>query len=625
MNKFLVFLLLGLLPAVLQAQKASSQLGQYQSPDRPGYKNYKYLGQYIQMADSVGLAADVFVPKGLEKGKQVPTIVYFVRYGRSLALKFPFKLFKKNPFLSPHVPEQEIRYFIEHGYACMIVDARGTGASFGSRYMEFSPQEVDDMRQVLDWICLQPWSSGEVGTTGISYTGTTAELVLATKHPSLKAAVVRGNIFDLYEDMVFPGGIRQAPFIKEWKRTTNALDESNYKVFGGVAKLAVKSVNPVPKHKKELKKALREHEANYDIFAGLFRVEARDDIDSVNGLSADDFSVHNSIAAIEASGVPIYRISGWYDGANIASLFKGYLNSSNTKRILVGPWDHGPAQFISPFQPQRLKVEFDVYSEILRFFDHYIKGIENGIDKENPVHYYQMGAEEYRSASAWPLPNSRNERWSLSPEGQLSPEPQACEPQSLSYTCNYQIGTGGGSRWNSLTGLFRYEDTIAYPERSACNANMRCFDSQPLKEALEITGHALVNLRVSSPDSADLMLFVYLEDIAPDGRVQYITEGQLRLAHRPTQEPLYKYPGVAYSFLRKDMKPLRANELLDVPINFLPISYRLGAGHRLRLSVGAADKDHFELPKQAAQRIDFHFGEAETMYLNLPTLQQEGK
>ena len=204
--------------------------GIYQGYTTRQYNGYKYSSQYIATRDSVLLAVDVFLPKQLEKGKKVPTILYLTRYVRSIRAKFPFSLFK-DPILAV-VPEDEVKFFNAFGYAVVIVDVRGSGASLGERNMEFSPEEIADGKDIVDWIIAQPWSDGKLGTTGISYVGTTAEMLLVNKHPAVKACIPRSNIFDLYNYIMFPGGVRMGPFIDAWGKTTQSLDQNNFLIFG---------------------------------------------------------------------------------------------------------------------------------------------------------------------------------------------------------------------------------------------------------------------------------------------------------------------------------------------------------------------------------------------------------
>ena len=147
-------------------QKKISELGEYAGYTTADYKGFDYHSEYLKMRDGIKLAADICLPKKLEKDKKIPTILYLTRYVRSFETKFPFSLLSKTLF--GQITKKEIEFFTSYGYAVVIIDVRGTGASFGTRYMEFSPEEVEDGREIVDWIITQNWSNQKVGSTGIS-------------------------------------------------------------------------------------------------------------------------------------------------------------------------------------------------------------------------------------------------------------------------------------------------------------------------------------------------------------------------------------------------------------------------------------------------------------------------
>jgi uncharacterized protein len=309
----------------------------------------------------------------------------------------------------------------------------------------------------------------------------------------------------------------------------------------------------------------------------------------------DDFSAHSRIQNIRESNVPIYRISGWYDGGNVNSCIKGYRATPNTKKMLIGAWDHGPSEEVSPFGKNR-KAKFDIYAEMLRFFDFYIKGVQNGIDTEPPIYYYQMGKEEFLPLQAWEPSKIPTQTLYLGAQNQLSATANPNPTGVTAYQCDYTVGTGGGSRWNSLTPLFRYEKWIDYPNRAGVNKKMLVFDNAPATENMQITGHPVVDLYLSA-DATDATVFVYLEDIAPNGKVTYITEGMLKASHRKisTETPPYPVAAEYRSFKKSDMQPLVPNEVSRLCFDMLPISYLLQKGHRLRVSIASSDDDHFEV------------------------------
>lgn len=609
-------------------KEGNKTLGDSHYNPQPKYKAaFEYYSQYVPMSDGVKLAVDVFLPKNLEEGKKVPTVVYFVRYVRTFQLKAFWRGLKDPAFGS--VAEDEVKFLNSHGYAVAIVDLRGTGASYGHRDMEFSPQEVKDMGEMLDWIVSEPWSDGKTATTGISYTGTTAELALITKHSSLKACIPRSNIWDLYADIVFPGGIRQSPFIKVWKLTTNSLDNNEMHNFGGKVKTFVKQPHPVDNDKKgvQLQEAMAQHKKNYDIFNGLYRVEARDAPDTAGtGLEADDCSIHTRRLDIEEGNVPIFRISGWFDGALANSVFKGFWNTSNTKRVMVGPWDHGPGQYFSNATGTKQK-EINIKLEILRFLDHYVKGIDTGLNNEPPVNYFSMGSQSWEASNTWPPKEVRSTEMFFSPEFLKNEKPT--KEEVVTYNCDYGTTTGygekgGGTRWNSLTVLYKYEDTY-YGPRGGQDALMEVFDGPVLENDIEVTGHPEVHLNLST-STGQGHVFVYLEEVLPDGTSRYITEGMLDINHvNLCEQADYSCCFPQHSFKQVDMVKLEPKEFKKTVVNMIPTSYVIKAGNRIRIAIGVADKDHFELPEESIrpEKLNIITGGKNGSFVRLPIVYKD--
>lgn len=607
---FFSLLFLILLPFQLYAQSDTiSQLGVYGGYYAKTYKGMDYSSVYVPMKDSVRLAVDVLLPKNKPDGSQVPTLVYFVRYVRSIEPKGFFKLFVGKRVFQ-HVPKAELEYFTKHGYACVIVDLRGSGASFGHRTMEFSPAEVADMSTIFDWIVAQSWSDGQTATTGISYTGTTAELALSSHHPSLKACIPRSNIFDLYEDMNFPGGIRQTPFVEVWKTSTQALDQGNFSIFGKTAKMAAKGINPVDGDKKRrlLQAALQEHEDNFDVFKGILRVTYRDEVDVEAGAAMDDFSIHHRLEAIRASQVPIYRISGWYDGALANSVLKGWMNTPNQSRVLIGPWDHGPATYVDPYGASQ-EVGFSVYTEMLRFLDFHLKGMANGMDTQAPIHYYQLGSQTWKSATTWEEATGTLRDFYLSDSFRLQPMPMDSFADVV-YPIDYAVATPNTARWNSLTTLYKNGPTH-YSDRSALQDRLLVYEAAPTQEDLTITGHPVVSLFCQA-DADDLQVFVYLEAVSPAGQVHYLTEGLFRALHRRTSTAPrpYRWIGPYHTYNAADAQPLEQGQTALLHFMMLPTSVVVPKGYRIRVSLAGADAEHFHALKNAPTqfRLDNSLG-----------------
>ncbi len=139
------------------------------------------ISRYVPMRDGCRLALDVWLPEGAPG--PLPTILILTPYYRRFALE-PGAEGRTEP--SPNTAKYR-NFFVPRGYVLVVVDTRGTGASFGTRDSFRSPTERDDFREVADWIIAQPWSNGIIGSTGISYLGAAALFLASTGHPAVKA------------------------------------------------------------------------------------------------------------------------------------------------------------------------------------------------------------------------------------------------------------------------------------------------------------------------------------------------------------------------------------------------------------------------------------------------------
>ena len=595
-----------------------SSLGKYEGYSTADYNGYDYNSYYLPMRDSILIAVDVFLPKKLEKDKKIPSILYLNRYVRSLKAKFPFNLLK-HPILTV-VSEEEIKYFTSHGYACIIVDTRGSGASQGIRAMEFSPEEVKDGAEVADWIVKQAWCNGNIGTTGISYLGTTAEMMLINHHPNIKACVPRSNIFDLYNHVMFPGGVSQGCFVDVWGYTTRSLDANDFEPFGKQAKRLVAGINPVDGDKKNvlLNQAIVCHKQNFNPYKGIKEVTFRDEVHPDMKASADDFSIHNYRDKIESSGVPIFRIGGWYDGVLQKSCIEGYMNTSNTKRVMIGPWDHGPHYNVSPYAISK-EIDFNVRAEILRFFDFYLKGIENGINKEPLFNYFSIAEEQWKSATTWPLPNTEKVKFYLSGNKTLVNKQSEIVDSNMNYNIDYYATSGNTSRYNSVTTIYMNGPTD-YVDRKQVSERLLHFTSDPLNASANLAGHPIIDLQFSC-NANDASVFVYLEDVAPDGSVTYVTEGSFRPMHRKISKTDYQYPGPYHSFKKADALPYIANETVQLSFDLAPIAYQFKQGHAIRIAIAGADIEHFDFPDDIPTQFNIPIHHVDASFIELPIVK----
>lgn len=552
----------------------------------------------------------------------MPCILRTTRYFRGVALRKPFQRLPI-AWLLDHAADTRAR-FLDAGYAWVDVCARGSGASFGTRPSPWSADEIADGREIVAWIVAQPWSDGMVGATGVSYDGTASDFLAVAGHPAVRAICPRYSLFDTYTDVAFPGGIHLRWFTAAWASFNRALDAGRLdRAFAKMARVQVRAMrdarppldlplsvadNPWAEVVYErvvrllaagvqrvddddggalLAAAIAEHAANYDVHAGAERVAFRDDLDEgspVPGTTIDTFSPHAHLDALRRSGVAALSWSGWADAAYQHGAMKRFRNVPGGG-LIVGPWDHGGTQNVSPYAPTG-RTGFDAEGEMLRFFDEHLRGRGGGAP---PVRYFVCGEERWRTGSTWPPP-SRPHRLHLARERSLRPD--APSEGTDRYRVDPTVGTGHRSRWDSLLGILA---PVGHGDRATRGRRMLVYRSEPLRGPLTIAGHPLLSLEMGV-DADDTFVFAYLEDEDPKGYVRYVTEGQLRAVCRARGERAYVTEGPPRSFRRADARPLERGRRALVELALLPIAWRFAAGHRIRLALAGADADHFVAP-----------------------------
>jgi uncharacterized protein len=545
--------------------------------------------RYLTMRDGVRIAIEVLLPAKLKPGERIPTILRQTRYWRANGWNAEWFL----RLLYGHSPNV-VELFIDNGYAWVSVDVRGTGASFGHWPSAFSPNEIRDGAEVVDWIVKQPWSNGEVGTLGVSYEGSTAELALANRHPAIKAAAARFALFDAYKDIAFPGGIHLSWFTKRWNDLNHQLDRDLApwrSQLPWYIRPLLEGVKPVDTdHDRSLlAQALHEHASNGDVYALASQITFRDDMPAGLPWTIDRSSDFSYAKEIEATGTAIYDWSGWLDGAYANAAINRYLTLKNPSRLVIGPWSHGGDFNVSPFSRTHVAA-FSADAELLRFFDHYLKGVSNGIANEKPILYFTMGEEKWKATDTWPPHGVGSLSLYLHADHGLNVRKPGLTDFSDVYLVNASAGTGQKSRWDGLAG----SPEVDYSNRQEADKILLCYNSTPLQADIEVTGHPVVTLFVSST-AEDGEFFAYLEDVDASGRVIYVTEGELRALHRKlsSEQPPYRQIGPYHSFRRHDGMPLVPGQIAELTFELLATSYLFRRGHSIRLALAGADKDHF--------------------------------
>ncbi len=591
----------------------------FKNPPAPKYKGVSTTSQYLTMRDGIKIAIDVLLPKDLPMGEKLPTVMVMARYWRSMQLIMP-----SPPNKAPIGPRENVPdWLLARGFAVVIGDIRGAGASHGVNRHPFAPEEIADFGEIATWITTQTWSNGNIGAYGISYEGATALYLASTGVKGVKGVVPQEIEFDTYTDVGLPGGILNASFIRTWNDSNNRLD--NHKtssLFPTIARFFIKGVRPVDDDKKSrvmLKKSLQDHQKNTDVYDAITKITYKDDVFGATGTTMPDFSVFRCTEAIQARGSAIFSWGSWMDGAAAEAALRNFNTFSNPQITVIGAWKHEMSADGSPYNPPKGKPnpsQNQQWEAIGQFFDQTL--INDTPPHGKTLYYYTLGANTWSKTDVFPLPNTTMQNWYFGIENSLSIQKPTENTATDRYTVNFDATTGKTNRW--MTQMAR---PVVYANRADEDKKLLAYTSAPLTHDMTITGYPVVTLYIASSE-ADSAFFVYLEDVDEAGVVRYVTEGQLRGMHRKISDtPLPYVTGMPnHSFLRADASPLPIGETVEIIIGLQPTSVLIKKGHRVRVALAGADKDTFvQIPATGTPTWTLSRDVAQSSHITLPVIK----
>jgi hypothetical protein len=614
--------------------------GPYLALQPAPYDGFIRFSQYVVVRDGTRIAVDIYRPTkhGVLASEKLPVVFSEDRYLR--AVVFDGRLYT-HLYQSPALFE-----LLRHGYVIATCDVRGSGASFGVADGWFPPKEAEDAYDIIQWLAARPWSTGKVGMVGRSYLGITQYFAASEAPPALKAIIPESALFDSY-DALYPGGIFGDWWVYSWSSMTQALDMSaplpaDWRAIAsaqrsGQIDLAHAracfemlscpgfhgSVAPVDEDTdgQLLARATEAHKAAPSTMSIARRAIYRDS--KINGEMVHlTRSPGLRRAGIAKSGIAVYNIGGWFDIFTRDTLrwYRNWPNKSN--KLLIGPWYHDGTS------------NFDIAGEYLQWLDYWLKGIDNGITREPPITYFIMGAppgHQWRTSWVWPPAKQKPTRFYFEPgrtgsvssvnDGRLAAKPAARAVSWDPYIVNYTTTVGIDNRWTSAVG-----GGLGLPPYAHMKQNDEkglTYTTPPLAAATEITGSPIVHLWLKC-SSTDVDVFAYLEEVLPDGRSRYITEGMLRGSHRALAKAPFDNLGLPYhrSFAA-DIRPLVPGRLTELLFDLQPTSILFHAGDRIRITLTGADRDTFDTPTQSpAPTIWVERGGADGSYVVLPVIPQ---
>ena len=482
---------------------------------------------WIPMPDGSRIAARIWLPAA--DAAPVSAILEYIPY-------------RKRDFMRAR-DEPIHRYFAGKGFASLRVDVRGSGDSDGVLQDEYTQQELDDALEIIAWIAAQPWCSGRVGMMGISWGGFNALQVAALRPPALKAIITLCSTDDRYaDDAHYMGGC--------------LLNENMQ--WGSILTL-YSAYPPDP-----------------EIVGERWREMWRERLDALEPFPAvwmrhpwrDGYWRHGSICEdygrIECA---VYAIGGWADAYSNA-VPRLLANLDCPKKGLVGPWAHVFPHDGTPGP------SIGFLQEAVRWWSHWLDGVETGIMDEPlyrvwmqesvpPSPTYAERPGRWVAEDSWPSSRIRSMRRYLN-VGHLSTRPSA--ESELSFSSPQTTGLRAGE-WCA----FGTEGEMPRDQRPDDGGSL-VFDSDPLRERVEILGAPAVTLDIKS-DKPVALLAVRLIDVATDGAATRVCYGLLNLTHRNGHAK---------------PSPLRPGRWYRVRMQLNDIAHAFPRRHRIRLSLSSS-------------------------------------
>ena len=481
----------------------------------------------VTMRDGVRLSAHVHRP---DADGRFPAIVQYTPYRKGA--------------LGAHHP------IVEHGYATVTFDIRGTGDSTGWNDSIYSALERQDGYDVIEWAAAQPWCSGNVGMWGISFGAVVALQMARAAPPHLKAVIARSGSDDPYTEWTNPGGSPR-PYI--------------YECYAPIM-TAFNFLPPDPDAVGEEWEEVWGERLRNNVPWGIPFLE-----NLVDGPFWRERSLRGHYDEVQCA---VFVVGGWNDWYH-TPLLRIFANLKGPKRALIGPWCHKWPDGGVPAP----RVEW--LPEAVRWFDYWLKGARNGVMDEPPVTVFvreyakpapilfeQPG--RFRSEREWPIARTAETPFYFGAGGALSREtPSGAGDAADVLHYDATVGACAGKHGGGPTSINWFMPLDQRPDEALSLS----YTTEPLEADFEVTGQARAVLHFSC--TAEVALFaVKLCDVAPDGTSALVTRGYLNVSHRESHSA---------------PSPIEPGRLYEVEVELLACAYLFRKGHRIRVDVAHAD------------------------------------
>ena len=525
--------------------------------------------------DGVTLRADVYRPEG---SGRFPVLLSRLPYDKNL---------RRRP--------GDIDVFVERGYVVIMQDTRGRFASDGDEYYPLV-WEAQDGYDAVEWAAGLPYSDGQVGTMGQSYLGATQYLLAPTRPPHLRASFPASAPADFHQCWVYHSG---GAFELGWQVPYAILMARDTIARRGLADTLL------PELERELAAAPTPWAPplSPEAYRLLPLVEWAKRLEPVASYLGDYLRQPengqpwwqiNVERQHEQISVPMYHVTSWYDIflhgglANFCGLRERAMTAEAraAQKLLIGPWAH-LFPYTSPTSTGTGEIDFgadaliDLHEIQLRWFDHWLKGIDTGILDEPPVKIFVMGENRWRDEREWPLARTRYTPYFLHSGGRANSDrgdgvldqrrPAGEAADRFVYDPDDPVPTRGG---NTLILAMGVQDQRPVEARH----DVLVYTSAVMTEKLEVTGPVTVTLYAAS-NASDTDFTAKLVDVRPDGYAQNLADGIVRARYRES---------------RTSPAPLTPGEVSRFTIDLWATSHVFLPGHRIRLEIASSNFPRFD-------------------------------
>jgi putative CocE/NonD family hydrolase len=521
----------------------------------------------VPMRDGVKLLTDLYRPKA--DGK-FPVIL----------IRTPYK---------KDMTEPQANYYARRGYVVAVQNCRGRFGSPGT--WEPFVHEAKDGHDAVEWLAAQPQSSGKVGMIGGSYVGWVQWWAASQRPPHLVTIIPNVSPPDPFYNIPYEYGtffLKAAVWWAEVLEKEVTADASGAKITNLMEKKYNKILLSLPVIDLDIKVLGKENP--------YWRKWIEHPVNDSYWEQA------NFLERLKDVTIPVYHQSGWFDGDGIGSKLN-YLAMARhhhpNQKLVLGPWGHTDEAMRQlgdrDFGPKAI---LDMQRSYLRWFDHWLKGIDNGIDREPLVSIFVMGYNEWLHGDAYPLPRTRFEKWYLGGEsantskgqGRLSPETPTTDASPDHYTYDPADPTPDPEAYEEpeepadksapkvVSSEEKKKAAEAYHEQvTRRRQDILVYTTEPLKESLTFAGPLSAVLYAAS-SARDTDWFVRLLEVDAKGKLFQLAEGKVRARYRRTT---------------KQAEFLEPDKVYEYTIDLWQTGITIPKGHRLRVEVASASFPSF--------------------------------